>query len=237
MAEANTGSGSLITARLAMENNREVMAIPGSIHNPQSRGRHRLIKDGAKLVETVDDVLDEVGRLQRQPPRAQPAAVAAESPLLEAMGFDPISIDALSTTLGLTVGSFTRCCSNLSWPAWWPAIPAGFSTPEIGLNRANPHFDKDRLMFDVLAFLFEQFRDPEAFGDRGVLMRQLKPPVSKTRRSTTRWTGWTASAAWTTAAISAPTRPVASASTPKTRWNTCPPTCAACCSFWKTTAP
>ena len=126
VAEANTGSGSLITARLAMENNREVMAIPGSIHNPQSRGCHRLIKDGAKLVETVDDVLDEVGRLQRQPPRAQPAVVAAESPLLEAMGFDPISIDALSTTLGLTVGSFTRCCSNLSWPAWWPAIPAGF---------------------------------------------------------------------------------------------------------------
>lgn len=125
VAEANTGSGSLITARLAMENNREVMAIPGSIHNPQSRGCHRLIKDGAKLVETVDDVLDEVGRLQRQPPRAQPAAVAAESPLLEAMGFDPISIDALSTTLGLTVGELYAMLLELELAGLVASHPGG----------------------------------------------------------------------------------------------------------------
>ncbi|MCW3481791.1 DNA-processing protein DprA [Neisseriaceae bacterium JH1-16] len=104
VVEASVDSGSLITARLAAEAGREVLAIPGSIHNPQARGCHRLLKEGAKLVETVDDVLDEVGRpgvpLVRR--RAVTPAQPEETPLLAALGFEPVDADTLAGRLGLT---------------------------------------------------------------------------------------------------------------------------------------
>ncbi|POZ63248.1 DNA-processing protein DprA [Chromobacterium alticapitis] len=103
VVEAGTASGSLISARLAMESNREVMAIPGSIHNAQARGCHRLIKDGARLVETPDEVLDEVGRLPAAMPAAAPHDTAPGSPLLDAMGCEPILADELADAVGLTV--------------------------------------------------------------------------------------------------------------------------------------
>jgi DNA processing protein len=103
VVEAALRSGSLITARLAAEEGREVFAIPGSIHSPQSRGCHALIRQGAKLVESVADVLEEL-RFTQPPPPPSPAADddAAEPALLGALGFDPVSLDALCDRTGFS---------------------------------------------------------------------------------------------------------------------------------------
>jgi DNA processing protein len=117
VVEAALGSGSLITARCASEQGREVFAMPGSIHNPVARGCHRLIRQGAKLVETADDVLEELAAILRPvtaatapPSRAADHAQVpdeARDPdherLLEAMGFDPVTVDQLVSRTGLTV--------------------------------------------------------------------------------------------------------------------------------------
>jgi len=115
VVEAGLRSGALITARLAAEQGREVFAIPGSIHNPMARGCHRLIRQGAKLVETAADILEELAPLldtpTLYPPEAEaPAGGPSSLPtdpehreLLEAMGHDPVSVDELVQRTGLTV--------------------------------------------------------------------------------------------------------------------------------------
>lgn len=106
VVEAALKSGSLITAQLTTEQGKEVFAIPGSIHSPQSRGCHALIRQGAKLVETVTDVLEEL-RLEPTAPRARqgapgPAAAPREHGLLGSLGFDPVSLDTLCARTGLS---------------------------------------------------------------------------------------------------------------------------------------
>jgi DNA processing protein len=106
VVEAATESGSLITARLAGEQGREVFAIPGSIHSPVARGCHKLIKQGAKLVETAADVLEELaepGQPFRPAPTARPAAKAEDDEhfLLSAMGHHPCGLDEIVERSGL----------------------------------------------------------------------------------------------------------------------------------------
>lgn len=114
VVEAAIKSGSLITARMALEQGREVFAIPGSIHNPLAKGCHRLIREGAKLVETAEDIVEElgaiaaVGQASVMPVEHAKEEVAQKSPdpdyqvLMDCLGYDPIEIDRLIAESGLT---------------------------------------------------------------------------------------------------------------------------------------
>ena len=95
VVEAATESGSLITARMAGEQGREVFAIPGSIHSPVARGCHKLIKQGAKLVETADDVLEELGNFTATEKQVEITPPDDENHVLTALGHDPCSLDDL----------------------------------------------------------------------------------------------------------------------------------------------
>ncbi|QMU62051.1 MAG: DNA-protecting protein DprA [Gammaproteobacteria bacterium] len=114
VVEASMKSGSLITARLATEQGREVYATPGSIHNPLSKGGHTLIRNGAKLVETVEDVLEELkhhinlnsiesSQESVSEDKQDSALDPQHEKILESMGYEPISIDVLIERSGLGV--------------------------------------------------------------------------------------------------------------------------------------
>ena len=109
VVEAAKESGSLITARLALEQNRDVFAIPGSIHNPLARGCNALIREGAKLVETAQDILEEFNQYFQQDENIQATTMQStldleQQTLLNRVMFSPTSIDKLVEGSGLSVG-------------------------------------------------------------------------------------------------------------------------------------
>jgi DNA processing protein len=135
VVEAALQSGSLISARLASEAGREVFAIPGSIHSPQSRGCHGLIKQGAKLVETAQDVLEELGMQPARSPAGVPAPqVLAEDPpgellgdddVVRALGFDPVSLDALVSRTGIAPARLQARMLELELAGQLARLPGG----------------------------------------------------------------------------------------------------------------
>ena len=154
MVEAALKSGSLITARLAAEQGKEVFVIPGSIHSTQSRGCHALIREGAKLVESPQDVLEdlktdlainiiakEVYRTSGNDIRdikyrnglqsaVQDATQgqdedAAQDALLAALGFDPVSLDALQARTGIDTGHLQAQLMTLELQGAVARLPGG----------------------------------------------------------------------------------------------------------------
>jgi DNA processing protein len=147
--EAGLRSGTLITARMAGNQGRDVFALPGSIHNPMAKGCHRLIRDGARLVETVEEILQELapmagqlaGELKRQinlkelKPAAAPLDNAAEEPQLDedpeyrllwsCLGFDPKPIDSIIEQSGLTARAVSAMLLLLELRGKVEAHPGG----------------------------------------------------------------------------------------------------------------
>lgn len=128
VVEAALQSGSLITARLAVEQGKEVFAIPGSIHSPQSRGCHALIRQGAKLVETAQDVLEELhwpAGTDAAPAPSPSAAPADPDGLLAALGADPVSLDALQARTGLDTPTLQARLLELELDGQVGRLPGG----------------------------------------------------------------------------------------------------------------
>jgi DNA processing protein len=131
VVEAAVASGSLITARLAAEQGKDVLAIPGSIHAPQSRGCHALIRQGAKLVESAEDVLEEFGAVRTPLATASLSqlveASADEMPdsVLDALGFESVSLDALQARTGLSTGALQARLMALELDGQLARLPGG----------------------------------------------------------------------------------------------------------------
>jgi len=128
---------------MALEQGREVFAIPGSVHSPVARGCHQLIKQGARLVETVDDIFEELGGWW-SPPLANHASTVSEPPaganrqpavagldrreiaVFEALGYDPQSTDALSSATGLPADQLMQSLLLLELQGLVSSAPGGF---------------------------------------------------------------------------------------------------------------
>ncbi|MDI9243766.1 DNA-processing protein DprA [Marinobacter sp. CHS3-4] len=133
VVEAGLKSGSLITARLALEQGREVFAIPGSIHNPMARGCHALIRQGAALVETVEDICNELEcgwsawSPEPSPQSSESKTLdAREIAVLDALGYDPQSTDDLCSVTGLPADQLMQSLLLLELEGLIDSAPGGF---------------------------------------------------------------------------------------------------------------
>lgn len=134
VVEAAIRSGSLITARMALEQGREVFAIPGSIHNPLARGCHQLIREGAKLVETANDILEELGAMAgvqafveaEQSQSALSSELDSDYQMLfKYLGYDPIQIDDLIERCELTADAVSSMLLLLELQGEIESLPGG----------------------------------------------------------------------------------------------------------------
>lgn len=130
VVEAAKQSGSLISARLALEQNREVFAIPGSIHNPLARGCHALIREGAKLVEKSQDILEELGQYFQSPSESEPQFTQTtldldQQKLLNLIQFSPTSIDDLVTASGDSVENIASVLLVLELQGYIASVAGG----------------------------------------------------------------------------------------------------------------
>lgn len=133
VVEAAIQSGSLITARMALEQNREVFAIPGSIHNPLARGCNALIRQGAKLVETTQDILEELNQYYQQDEKILPFEMQStldleQQTLLNRVMFSPTSIDELVENTGESVEVISSMLLILELQGYLEATPGGCYT-------------------------------------------------------------------------------------------------------------
>jgi DNA processing protein len=136
VVEATLNSGSLITAKLALEQGREVFAIPGSIHSPLAKGCNALIREGAKLVETADDVLEELGAMMKYVIRANDEEVVSQRlPLLEPpyetllaqVGYECTAIDTVVSRSGLTAQAVSSMLLELELKGYVASVPGGYA--------------------------------------------------------------------------------------------------------------
>ncbi|MFZ4529650.1 MAG: DNA-processing protein DprA, partial [Undibacterium curvum] len=136
VVEAAAQSGSLITARLAAEQGREVFAIPGSIHSPLAKGCHQLIKQGAKLVESAQDILEELAWFDAAVPASfasgaasvlNPASCDLEpvSALLQQLAYDPVPLDELGSRTGMDLASLQAQLLELELSGMVETLPGG----------------------------------------------------------------------------------------------------------------
>ncbi len=134
VVEASIRSGSLITARMALEQNRGVMAIPGSLHNPQSRGCHFLLQQGAKLVVSTADVLEDLQILAQEghvldvfSQETSMMTLASDArTLVQCIGFEPTSMDKIIGESGFLLKDVMCILAELELQGWVEAVPGGY---------------------------------------------------------------------------------------------------------------
>jgi len=146
VVEATLGSGSLKTAEYALEQGREVFAIPGSIHSPLSRGCHALIRQGAMLVQDPADLQEALGRpsslgvpvgpgASDHPASPNSGSELAKSPILSYIGYECTSLDSIIMNSGLTIGQVSVDLLDLELRGYIAEVPGGYlrlSSPSAG---------------------------------------------------------------------------------------------------------